>query len=82
MRMGSFHPNLKFLEVNIWLNVLKGIIHILSKPMLLLLKVEKNVDIPMAIQEPKDLKMSSDDIDLSNTDEIAKRAIAIQFLKL
>ena len=42
----------------------------------------KNVDIPMAIQEPKDLKMSSDDIDLSNTDEIVKRAIAIQFLKL
>ena len=82
MRMGNFHPNLKFLEVNIWLNVLKGIIHILSKPMLLPLEVEKNVDIPMAIQEPKDLKMSSNDIYMSNTDEIVKRAIAIQFLKL
>lgn len=50
--------------------------------MLLPLEVEKNVDIPMAIQEPKDLKMSSNDIDMSNTDEIVKRAIAIQFLKL
>ena len=77
MRKGNFHPNLKILKVNIRLNVLKRIIHMLRKPMLLLLEVEKNLDMPMMTQKPKEL--DSKDIDLPNIDEIVKRPFAIPF---